>query len=291
MLRPPAAHFGHLPAGCMQDLKFKFDFNTKAKPGWVEESCRLFLFRLENPVARQIWFTDITQVPTGPPPKALLMLPRVRIPSATPKTMKITSEKPVRQTRSFPAQLLQWSCVYTEKSARPNVDPNDVTSLCRSVLSLYFYLISVSKALTCLGDALSFPVSFTGKKLVADVQRAVAERQPVLDIPRGVYRLNEQPISIEGAENLTLRGPGVEIICEEGVAVNMRILWNKNIAIEGATVIHAKLRISNHRLESWSSFSDLVNLNMDMGFDTRPHIQAVILAKLSHVEIQKAGIV
>ncbi len=76
-----------------------------------------------------------------------------------------------------------------------------------------------------------------GKRLCEDVKKAITDKQPVLEISRGVYRLNEAPIEILGADTLTLRGPGVEIICEQGVAVNMRILWNKNIVIEGELAI------------------------------------------------------
>ena len=60
----------------------------------------------------------------------------------------------------------------------------------------------------------------------------------MLEVPRGVYRISDaecgsgEALMLCDSENFTLRGPGVEIICElEGS--HARVLGNKNLTLEG----------------------------------------------------------
>lgn len=83
----------------------------------------------------------------------------------------------------------------------------------------------------------------TGKKLAQDVKDAISEKREVLDVPRGVYRISDaergtgEAMMLCDSENFTLRGPGVELLCElEGT--HARVLGNKNLTLCGALREH-----------------------------------------------------
>ena len=74
-----------------------------------------------------------------------------------------------------------------------------------------------------------------GRKLNANIKQAIADKQPLLEVPRGVYRLSEEPLQIIGSENLTIRGPGVELVVD-GIGkcpTIARVLSNTNFVLEG----------------------------------------------------------
>lgn len=67
------------------------------------------------------------------------------------------------------------------------------------------------------------------------MKEAVANKRPILEIPRGVYRISAEPLQIQGSENFTIRGPGAELIVD-GIGkcpTVARVLWNTNFALEG----------------------------------------------------------
>lgn len=74
-----------------------------------------------------------------------------------------------------------------------------------------------------------------GRKLNEDIKQAIADKRPLLEVPRGVYRLSEEPLQIQGSENFTIRGPGVELLVDGiGKAPTVgRVLWNTNFILEG----------------------------------------------------------
>lgn len=68
-----------------------------------------------------------------------------------------------------------------------------------------------------------------------DIKQAIADKRPLLEVPRGVYRLTEEALHVEGSENLTIRGPGVELVVD-GIGkapTAARVLSNTNFVLEG----------------------------------------------------------
>ena len=83
--------------------------------------------------------------------------------------------------------------------------------------------------------------SCAGKQLIQSVKEAIDDKQPVLQVPRGVYRLSDAgdgssgPLMLCDSTNFTFRGPGAEIIVENEGG-HARVLSNSNLTIEGKLV-------------------------------------------------------
>ena len=58
------------------------------------------------------------------------------------------------------------------------------------------------------------PVGCAGKWLAQEVKDAIEQKRAMLEVPRGVYRITDEPLMIIDSVGLTIRAPGVELIAE-----------------------------------------------------------------------------
>ena len=72
-----------------------------------------------------------------------------------------------------------------------------------------------------------------GKWLAKEVRAAIDQKQAMLEIPRGVYRIADEALMITGSEGLTIRGPGAELLAELD-GTHARVLDNRDLVFEGA---------------------------------------------------------
>ncbi|KAK9845119.1 hypothetical protein WJX74_010776 [Apatococcus lobatus] len=99
-----------------------------------------------------------------------------------------------------------------------------------------FFDLAAGPQVTCYSEEQKQQQREAGRKLGEDVKRAIADKQSLLEIPRGIYRLSDEPLQIQGSENFTIRGPGSELIVDGiGTCPTVaRVLWNTNFVLEGA---------------------------------------------------------